>query len=116
MNYFKIFLICLLTLSLDAGEVEVKSIDILVQEIKNAKPENKRVLINQLKQQLRKKNQATRLGVMNNLRKSFKDDKRLNTQKQHRTSRKNSSSSIPQDKRTRQPSHKPERNNQKKGR
>lgn len=119
MQIFKILLVMLLTLSLSAKElmqkVQQKSIETLVQQIKNATPQNKRVLINQLKQQLREKNKATRLNVMMDLKKSFSHDKKLSSKKQNRVSRKNSSKSFYQDRKARQPLPRFERKNHKKG-
>ncbi len=61
------------TNALFANEIPKESIDTetLITEIKNAKPENRRVLMNQLKLELRAMNQENRAKTMMRLRKSF---------------------------------------------
>ena len=66
-------LICFWTNTLFANEVPKKPIkvEILINEIKNAKPEDRRALMNQLKLKLRAMNQGSRAKAMMRLRKSF---------------------------------------------
>ncbi len=66
-------LICFWTNALLADTISKEPIKVetLVSEIKNATPENKRILMNQLKLKLRAMNQQSRAKAMMSLRKSF---------------------------------------------
>ena len=51
------------------------SVDVLITQVKNAPDDQKRVLMNQLKIQLRKMNKESRIKTMKELRKSFSNHK-----------------------------------------
>ena len=64
------------------------SISTLIEQVKSAKVENRRVLMNQLKTQLRKMNQESRHKVMRELKHSFSSKKNTsNAQHRHRQKR-----------------------------
>jgi len=66
-------LVCFWANTLFADEIpkEPIKIEVLITQIKSAKPEDRRTLINQLKLDLRAMNQGSRQKAMMNLRKSF---------------------------------------------
>jgi len=66
-------LICFWTNTLFADEVPKKTVkvEILINNIKNARPEDRRAMMNKLKLKLRTMNQESRTKAMMNLRKSF---------------------------------------------
>lgn len=62
--------------TLFASEIptEPVKVEVLITEIKSAKPQDKRALMNQLKLQLRAMNQGSRQKAMMSLRQSFRKD------------------------------------------
>lgn len=71
LRYLSLALFTATLLSADTTETNPTGITELVSKIKSAKPEDKRVLINQLKVKLRVMNKETRKQTMMHLRKSF---------------------------------------------
>lgn len=71
--FISLVFISLISSTLFCEELEKQStqIDTLISKIKNAKSSDKRVLINQLKVQLREMNRETQIEVMRELKNSF---------------------------------------------
>jgi hypothetical protein len=67
----------------NSSKPEVPSISSLIEQIKSAKVDDKRVLMNQLKLQLREMNKESRQKAMRELKKSF-SGKKQHTQKQYK--------------------------------
>jgi hypothetical protein len=67
----------------NSSKPEVPSISSLIEQIKSAKVDDKRVLMNQLKLQLREMNKESRQKAMRDLKKSF-SGKKQHTQKQYK--------------------------------
>jgi len=95
-KYGFIYVIFLLLFSsvINAEELHVPikkpSIQTLIQRVKNAKVKDKRVLINQLKIQLRTMNKESRHNVMVELKKSFSQEHSGKKLHKHRGKYKNS--------------------------
>lgn len=85
------------TLFADEIPKEPIKVEVLITQIKSAKPEDRRTLMNQLKLQLRATNQGSRAKAMMNLRKSFaKNAAQGQTQKQHSGMKHHEKTSKPQ--------------------
>jgi len=71
MSKIVIFMYLCSSLFVSAQPIPTESVQSLVKQVKAAKPSNKRILMNRLKIKLRESNQAHRMQVMQELKRSF---------------------------------------------
>jgi hypothetical protein len=90
MKYLTVLIISLFVASSSFGD-ESLDVTTLVSKIKDAKPSEKRVLINELKVKLRSMNQETKNEVMSQLRRS---NNMQNTKSQHMNQNTHKNTSI----------------------
>jgi hypothetical protein len=85
-NISYLFLMLFFSLTLHAEEIKSPSIQTLIEQVKTVKVKDRRVLMNQLKIQLREMNKENRQKAMMELKKSFSNKKHKNqTQHKHQT-------------------------------
>ena len=85
MRHYGLIFILFFFTNLYAEELpKTPSVSTLIEQVKSAKVENRRVLMNQLKVQLRKMNQESRHKVMRELKHSFSSKKEHSSNAQHR--------------------------------
>jgi len=85
-TYSYIILLLLFSFVLKAKELPVQvetSVPKLIQQIKSSKVKNRRILINQLKIQLRKMNKKSRHNIMLELKKAFSKKEKQKQKQQH---------------------------------